>query len=334
MLKKLFITTFFLAASFIGQNNAYADNHLRIKWPEDVAPKDVYPVVVKLNDYADAILKKREIKFTVKNPEIESTTSPMVVFQLHLSTIQLLHHFELQLGLRPVPIVTSSPIKYYPADVKFLSELILSRLERITKFYGIKDIPHAKPKDQKKIAPSNVFDQTLQFYMKLLHLSGAKEITPNQLYNQFFRAVQETRNIVVHQLPNVHDVKSRRILAASLQGIDPYGGSKLEIVKEKKSLNDVYKKSIKVRKMLIPLLKKQKLAYVKLPKKDKTDKPNAIDAFVQSQIIIAELSEWKDVIDVATSTPVTVQAHGKDYKDVYQELLEIEFILDKLQRIM
>lgn len=323
MKKILFVLTLLLMMPL------FAMKPVRIKWPEDIAPRDNFPKALELNAYADVFLKHNKIRFTATVPKVKEQLSPMAVFELNLSIIQLLHHHELQLGLRPIPIVTTSPIKYYPADVHFLSELIIGRLKRIAKFYKIKNIPMPKVKLEETIGPQDVFVQTLLFYQKLLALSGTKEISADQIYNESFRAVQELRNIVIHLLPKIRDVRSRRILAASLHGLNPYGGSKLRIAKDKKRVEDVYEKSIQIREELIPLLKRYRVHFTALPKKPKKH-PTTLDAFIEAQIILAELSQWKDVIDVETSTPVTVLAKEKTYTDVYQELQEIEFILDKL----
>jgi hypothetical protein len=318
-----------LVIAVLSGHTAQANKPMRIKWPEDIAPKDVYAVLLDMNHYADALLAQRKLTWSYKPATVESDISPMVVFQLHLTTIQLLHHHELQLGLRPIPIVTASPIRYYPADVQYLSKLILERLTRIAKHYRL-PLQKTKNSKPKHVNPTQVFIESLKFYTKLSLLSGYSTLTPEQLYNQVFRALLELRNIATHQLPLIQDKKNQRILAASLYGVSLYGGKNLVVAEQEKTLSDVFNKSLLVRKKLQPLLKKNRLPVLALPIQDPKQKPSSLDIFIQTQIILAELSEWKDSEEVAMSTPVTVLAKHKTYRDVYQALLKFEFILDKL----
>ncbi len=325
-LLKLFVT--FAAGSLFFMSTCWAETE---KYPEGVMPKDVYQVLVELNHYADALLKKDGIEFkSPKMPQINQDISEQVVFQLHLSIIQLLHDYQLNQGHRPIPIVVASPIPYYPVDVKYLSDMLLGQMKKIASSEKVKTIASKEDQYPKYIKHHNLYEVTLKFYLKLLVLSGTKEIDADQLFDELYRVNREVRNIVMHELPLVKAKSQKRVLAASLHGMNPYGGKGMAKMPEKISVKNIFEKTMKLRKDINPLLKSNGVKIIETNKYDKDFKPTTLDVFVQAQILNAELGLWKDIKDVVTSSPVTVQSRDKSYRAVYQSLLDTQFIIDKL----
>ena len=100
--------------------------------PQAITAADVLRGMQQLNIDADHLLQQRKLAFTApKLPEYPGIT-PSFNFQLHIAIIEILHEYELDLGLRPIPIVTASPIAYTPADVMYLNELV-ANMEQFSK---------------------------------------------------------------------------------------------------------------------------------------------------------------------------------------------------------
>lgn len=302
-------------------------------WPENVTPSKVYDVVIELNAYADALLKHNKIESTEKVPTIKEKIFPMVVFQLHIATIELLHDYELDIGMRPIPIVTSSPIKYYPADVKFMSDLILQRLQKIAKHYGIKHIPKHK-KHYGEATPTAVFQSMLEFYVKLAALDGVKSISPNEVYSQMYRLNQEMKDIVLNKTATLKSPREKRLLASSTYGTSAYSGKPLGKADPQSTPSDVFKLCLKIRTLMQPFLKKNNAISLPIPKFDPDKKYKPIDVFIQTQIIVAQLGEWKRATKVSSSTPVTVQVINKKPADVAQEAMSVIYMLERMQQVL
>lgn len=301
------------------------------QWPEGVTPSDVYRVVRRLNQDIDLLVKKKEISKIQAIPKLKETMSPMMVFQLHIATIEMLHDYELNLGLRPVPIVTSSPIEYFPADVKYLSDMIMTQMQKILKHFGIEH-DHQVP-SKKDHTTNDVFTSLLQFYLKLAALNGLPELTSNQAFSQMYRINMELKDIVLNKAQKINDVRKKRLLAASTYGASPYGGKPLAKVKGKKTANDTFKSCLEIRRLMKPLLDKYKIKQAPIPNYDKAGPFNSLDVFIQTQIIIAEMGAWKRAIKNRDSTPITAQFRHRTPTDVYQEAQSIIYMLDRLKMV-
>lgn len=303
------------------------------KWPGNVSPESVYKVTVRLNRYADALLKKKHIKQWQKLPEVNDKVSTRVVFQLHLATIEMLHNYEIQLGMRPLPIVTSSPIKYYPVDVKFLSDLILQRMKKIARHFSVRVPPMRMPKVKKAHASHAVYLNMLRFYMKLSALNGIKELGSNEVFSQLYRANEDLKGIMLFYVRNETSPNKKRSLASSIYGMNPFG-KPLTHTKTEKSPHDTYLQCIKIRKLMLPFLKKHELTLLPIPKEEHQGIFKPIDAFIQSQIIISDLGAWKGILGKHSSTPIAIHAHNKTPKDAYQEASMMLYMLERLQKVL
>lgn len=302
------------------------------KWPEGITPGDVYHVVLKLNHSIDTLIKKKDIQSVQAVPKLKEKMSPMMVFQLHIASIEMLHDYELNLGLRPIPIVTSSPIDYYPADVKFLSTMILGQVQKVLTHFGIEH-KHKEPKRQ-DYDTNDVFASLLHFYVKLAALNGITELTPNQTFSQMYRINMELKDIVLSKAHKISNIRERRLLAASTYGASPYGGKALAKVKGKKTAKDSFTACLKIRRLMKPLLDKYKIEQAPIPNYADKKTFDSLDVFVQTQIIIAEMGAWKRAIHNRDSTPITAQFKNKTPRDVFQEAQSVIYMLERIKTVM
>ena len=281
-----------------------------------IVPADVLAGTQKLNRTADHILQAQKLKLALQPTPLFANIRPAVVFQLHVAIIELLHHYELALKLRPIPIVTSSPIVYIPADVKYLNDMINTEMHKITQHLQLKQPVQPIPK-KTKAEPSQVFTSAMQFYQKLLALSGTKHIGNNQNFTQYHRIRMELEDIIKWQASKQQDVKVKRRLIASLFGSDPYSGD--QAVTKTGSMPE----------------QAQRLAQLINPKWKITKLKTTPDAamFMLSQLMLADLGDWKRKQGFSLSTPITAQVSGKTAQDVAGEIAQCNFLLQQLHRL-
>lgn len=302
-------------------------------YPMGVTPTHVYELTNTMNAYVDAIAKKDKLDVWQKVPQdIEKTIRPMVVFQLCIAIVELLHDYELKEGLRPIPIITSSPIEYYPADVKYVIEMILERLKRLAEADKIFHVSTPKPIDG-AYTPFDVYKNLLVFYMKIAALDGDPKLDADHNYSQMHRADEEMQSIILKASSNLKSAIDRRLLVSSTIGMHPTG-PRVEKAKMKAKPRDVFIQCLEIRKLMNAILKKHGMSPIPIPIVT-SDKPiDDVDVFIQSQIIISELSELKRILGVADSSPVTKQASGKSNTDVLQQALSLKYMLDRYKTVV
>ena len=61
---------------------------------------------------------------------------------------------------------------------------------------------------------------------------------------------------------------------------------------------------------------------------------SSVDIFIQTQMLIAELSELKRILSVAESSPVTKHVEGKTSTDVLQEVLSLNYMLERYKAVV
>ena len=302
------------------------------EYPMGVTPTHVFDHVIKMNAYIDALLIKEKVRKWQKLPGIENTIRPSVVFQLAIATVELFHDFELREGLRPIPVITSSPIEYYPADVYFVVNMLIGRLEKIAKAEKIFHVSIPKPREGER-TPYDSYEELLKFYMKLAALDGITEITSNQTYSQLHRAREEMKSIIIHSTKQVRSAMKRRLLVSSMIGIHPTG-PRLGVAPSNATSKDVYHSCLNARKIINSILKSHGMHPIPVPLFDKAGTYGPVDVFVQSQIMLAELSELKRILGVADSSPVTKQAEEKMPQDVLQENMALIYMLERYREVL
>lgn len=296
----------------------YTVSCLALTPPKPIKPADVYHVMQQQNHTADRLLKHQKLKVTPLTIPDYQHIRPAFVFQLHIATIELLHAYELQLGLRPIPIVTSSPINYIPEDVKFLADLIRHEMSKITQHYALKHL--AQPVVTKKsIQPKDVFASCMQFYLKLNMLANKHNIDANNIFTQVYRIEQEIRDIAYYKAGLSKNKRQKRRILASLFGSDPYSTANLMPISKPQSLSDNLKRA----KQLRHLISGKTLAT--------TSPSNAVTLFVQTQVILAELGDWKRKHHIASSTPVSAQVKGKTQQDIANQLASSIYMFERLK---
>lgn len=323
------LVVFLMLFTSIGVQAAPKDKY----YPMGVSPTHVYNLTNKLNAYADALIKKKRIEVWQKLPkDIEHSIRPMVVFQLVIATVEMFHNYELKEGMRPIPIITSSPIKYFPADIKYVVELLIGRMKAIAKVEKIYHVSIPRPKSGVR-TPFDVYHDLLRFYMKMAALNGFSAITSNHNFAQMHRAEEEMESVIIHAATSLKSAIDRRLLVSSTIGMHPTG-PRLPQAQHDAAPKDIFEASLKARILLNKILKKHALRPIPVPVYNSERKFSSIDVFIQSQVIIAELSELKRILGVAESSPVTKHTDGKKPTDVLQQVLSLNYMLERYRTVM
>jgi len=276
-----------------------------------VTPSDVFARLALADQHLDKILFERNIK-NGELETIEKGLEPMHVYQMIMACSDLLRNIQLKEGLRPFPIMAVAPMKYTPADVLLLAEIIENQIERVAEHSQIETSGSLYSYNQK--TPTDVFEKALNVFVKLMKLSGAKNISPNVAYSQMARAVTDAEYILV----NIDAYsRYRNDAPISAAGLTP---------------TDVYQRALQVRQTINAVRKFYQLPIIPIPAFD-GDKKSPRDVFIQSQIIIAELNIIKLATNTFNITPVPIPVSGKKPTNVHQKVSQIDYLMKQISSL-
>lgn len=183
----------------------------------DATPSDVYAAVVQINRTLEVILVARELPVPARRKMRETGLGPLHVYQFHLACIERLHRFQRSSDLRPMPLMTSVPMAYTPSDVLKLSIMLLAELRGEAEALDIGGLPVNAESFSGK-SPTEVIEQLGATFSMLRVLNGETAITPNEVYSEAVRAVNDARSILSHIDPAC---RYRINVAASAPGLSP-----------------------------------------------------------------------------------------------------------------
>lgn len=292
-------------------------------------PNEVYSGVIYANDLTDNILSKNKITNLQLPTSREIATKPMHVYELHSAILGQLHSYSLKSGTRPPPLAVSTPIKYTPTDVYYLTRIITDKLEELHEVYA----GEIKVKKQlfsgKK--PADVYRVLFHLYYKLSRLNGKPNISPNEVYAHMFRAKEDLQYSLLTLSRRLDESEEERkiLLVSAIYGMHP-NGTLMPPKEENKKPVDVIKQAFRIREKLNLLRQKNNLAQIEIPKIEVFGDVKPIDVFLQVQFIIAELNLLKLPMDITTTTNRPKPVTGKTPSDVLHEAKHIEYMLDRL----
>lgn len=284
------------------------------KFPEGVSPSDVYMAVDLLNRSADVMLEAGKIKVPPPQRSLESGLGPFHAYQLQLACIEKLHAFQLSVGMRPIPLVVSTPMKYSPADVQKLTDMMLAEMRKLASMCGVEGLPTSVNKASGK-TPTDVVKVTLDLFAKLCALSGQEKITPSEVYAQIVRAVADGESI--------------------LKQIDPACRYQVDapVSKPDRTPGDVFAQCLEVRREINTLREGLGLDTTPVPTIPENQQLQPADVFVQTQIIIAELNLLKMNTDTVSSTPLAIPTEGKTPTDVHQHAAYLQYLIPQVRSL-
>ena len=293
------------------------------------SPNDVFSGVEYANRLVNEILTAKGVEIAAPPRSRESDAKPMHVYELHVSALAELYHYALANNRRPPPLATSTPIKYTPTDVYYLTQLVVANLEGIYEDGG-KPI-FFSPREHQGKSPAAVYQALFELYHKLNLLNGKKKVSPSEVYAHIFRAKEDLQYSLLtlaKRLPADQEERKRQLVTA-IYGMHP-DGTTLTPLEQGKKPGDVLTRALSIRGKLNQLRKKNGLPEIKNPDGGQFDAVKPIDVFLQTQFIIAELNLLKIPMAIQSTTNSAKPTSGKSPSDVYQEMKHIEYMLDRV----
>ena len=297
------------------------------------SPNDVYAGVEYANQLVDRILAAKGIANGDAPVSRESAAKPMHVYELHVSVLQELYGYALANNRRPPPLPTSTPIKYTPTDVYYLTRLVTANLEELYLDGGGR--LDFEPRRHQDKSPAQVYQVLFELYHKLNRLNGKEKVSPSEVYAHIFRAKEDLQYSLLtlsKRLPAEQEEK-KRLLVTAIYGMHP-DGTTLPPLEAGKKPGDVLEKAFAVRGKLNELRKKNGLAEIQRPDAGAFGAVKPIDVFLQTQFIIAELNLLKIPMAIQSTTASAKPTSGKTPSDVYQEMKHIEYMLDRVMAVL
>ncbi len=292
-------------------------------------PDDVYSKVDYAFRLTQKLLENKSINDLSYPVSHEKTVKPMHVYELHVSVITELYRYSLKNDLTPPPLTFSSPIVYTPIDVYKLSKIIVDSVESIyKKDIGFIAMFNAKFKGK---TPKDVYGKLYELYYGLVRLNDAKKVSPNNVYAQAKRAKEDLQIMLLtlSKRLNNKEIDKKRLLVTATYGMHPDGSTMSAFEKGKKP-KDVIQSAFGIRKKLNTLRKTYKMKEVAIPNLSDYATVAPVDAFLQTQFIIAEINLLKSPFKINHSTNVAIDTDKKTPSDVYQEMKHISYLLDRL----
>lgn len=276
-----------------------------------VTPNDAYSVSDLTERTLDVLLKARGIDAPAKRVSRETGLGPFHVYQLQVACIERLHRFQKGADLSPAPLVTSTPMKYTPADVQKLGKLLLAELRAVASATGVSGLPeNAKTFTDK--TPTDVFALLVGVFSQLRALNEESSITPNEVYGEAVRAVGDARSI--------------------LSQIDPASRYRIDVPTSKEGLSprDVFAKCLEVRAAINRIRGTLGLGNTPVMRLTDVTDLSPEDVFLQMQILIAESNLVKMGTGTVSSTALAVPVHGKTASDVHQQVALLQYLLEQI----
>ncbi|MCY7294626.1 hypothetical protein [Alteromonas sp. a30] len=293
-------------------------------------PNDVYTGVVYANAMLDKVLKHQHINRLELPESREVAARPMHVYELHSAILSQLHVYTHKHSiLRPPPLAVSTPIEYTPTDVYYLTRLIVDKIEEIHELL----VGEVKVKSVKVSgkSPVDVYRELFKLYYRLSRLIGTQNISPDEVYAHMVRAKEDLQYSLLTLSKRLDEPEEERkiLLVSAIYGMHP-NGSLLSPKEENKKMRDVLEQVFAVREKLNLLRQKNNLPQIDIPDIEVFSDVKPIDAFLQTQFIIAELNLLKLPMQIATTTNLPKPVKEKTASDALYEAKHIEYMLDRL----
>src|SRR5205807_2309671 len=161
------------------------------------------------------------------------------------------------------------------------------------------------------------FAETLRRYVKMNALADKRQVTAEEVCWQVARCVADAKAVLQH-LDDAHRYRIDAPLTSS-----------------PKQAGDLYRQCLAVRGTLQAI--ERELNQMATPAPDVTftaaGEDAGKDAFVQTQIVLAELNRIKLAIGVNENTPLAIRAEGKTWADAYNQAVLVNYLLGQFSEV-
>jgi hypothetical protein len=275
--------------------------------PSAATLADVCAAIDLLNRSIDQVLAARNLPLPAEPICHERGLRLEHVYQLHMACLEQLHEIEAQRQIgRIPPLASAQPGASTADDVVALSKLMHNELKRPAWILWIVKLPEERAAFEDKTA-DDVFLEALRLYVKMNALADKRQVTADEVYAQLTRCVADAKAVLQH-LDSAHRY---RIDAPAAQA--------------GKQAADAYAQCLIVRGTLQRISQEINRPTTPVPT---TGFPAAgEDAFVQTQIVLAELNRLKLGIGVTASAPLAIRTEGKSWTDAYNQAVFVNYLL-------
>lgn len=300
---------------------------------QDATPSDVYGIIDFSARLADQLLVQNKLELTRSPVSHEIDVRPMHVYELHVTVLKELYDHARQSGMKPPPLPVSTPIPYSPTDVIMLSRLVRGYLENVYGKLETKEAVYII--GYKDMTPTHVYTRLFDLYSRVARLNGKNQISPDDVYAQIFRAREDLQYILLSLSKGLANAEERkkRMLVTGIYGMSP-DNRPLSGIEMDKTMSDVLARALEVRDTLNTLRGKYELEQIRRPKTEDYEDIGAIDVFLQTQFIIAEINLLKQPLNILNITNPAKVFFGKTPSDIHQELKHIDYMLNRLSQVL
>ena len=281
------------------------------KFPDGISPSHVFSKMDLLDRCLVAITKKQLVPTPAVVREIEKDLQPLHVYQTVLSCVSRLQELDERLGVFAVPTISARPTQYAPRDVLFVVDIMLSNVKRIATSMQIAELPTDEIVVTGK-TPTDVYGLAIRVYLKLNSLCGNSDLSPNEVFAQMVRAVDDAKSMLRQSDPAC---RYRIDSPAAPEGSQP---------------SDVFAQCLKIRHLINTHRDSLGMQAVPVP-----ERPGSLirpaDVFFQTQIIIGEMNLLKLQLKTVSSTPLPIPVRDKTPTDVLRQANMLDHLLKQIR---
>ena len=263
----------------------------------------------------------------------EIQVKPMHVYELNIAVLFELYLFASSHNIPPPPVFSSTPMLYTPTDVYYLAEIITNYITLIYQEKFTNEIISPRTYIDKK--PEDAYQELFRLYYHLNRLNGKKKISPSEVYAHIYRAKEDLQAslLTISKRLGAELEWDKRKLVTSIYGMDT-SGSIMSDYETGKTPKDVVSMAFEIRTKLNELRIKNDMSAIDTPQISQYPRVKPIDAFLQTQFIIAELNLLKIPLSITRATGLPKIVTGKTPSDVYHEMKHINYMLARIIRVL
>ncbi len=275
--------------------------------PSAASPDDVCAAIDLVNRSIDAVLAARNLPLPAEPISHERGLGLEHVYQLHMACLEQLHEIEAQRQIgRIPPLAAARPGAATADDLVALSKLMHDELKRPAWILWVVKLPEERAGFADKTA-DDAFVEALRLYVKINALADKRQVTADEVYAQLTRCVADAKAVLQH----IDEAHRYRIDAPASQ--------------TSKQAAEVYGQCLTIRGTLGRI--SQELSRPATPVPSTSFAARGDDAFVQTQIVLAELNRLKLALGATANTPLAVRSEGKTWTDAYDQAVLVNYLL-------
>jgi hypothetical protein len=281
--------------------------------PSVAMPAEVCSAIDLLNRSIDQVLAARKLPLPPEPINHERGLRLEHVYQLHMACLEQLHEIEAQRQIgRIPPLAAARPGLCTADDVVALSKIMHDELKRPAWILWVVKLPEERAALSDKTA-DDAFAEALRLYVKMNALAEKRQVAADEVYAQLVRCVADAKAVLRH----IDGAHRYRIDA-------PHSESA-------RHSSDVYSQCVAARRALGRIA--QELNQSATPTQDANFSPAGEDAFVQTQILLAELNRLKLNVGTTESTPLAIRSEGKTWTDAHNQAALLNYLLGQFSDV-